>query len=150
MKFDYANRVKAGIILIALFALLSNLRLLTETAQFDLSFVGQDEVSLYQKRFDDVKKMLPQNGVIGFVSSNRNPSLDFQSTDSEGLREWYLAQYALAPVILSPTPGHKITLINDKPGDRDPESEDERGQKTRNWGGAKVVDFGNGVKLLGR
>ncbi len=144
--FNYVSRVKIGIILLVLFALFSNLRLLTDWIQFDLSFVGQDEVTLYQKRFDEVKKVLPSTGVIGFVTSNRNMALTETSTDGGALREWYMTQYVLAPVIVSPTPGHDLILINDKPNSDGSDPDLVTTQITP--GGPVVKDFGNGVKLV--
>lgn len=147
MRFDYIARVRAGIILIVLFALYSNLQLLLGSVGFDLSFVGNDDISLYERRFDGVKKMLPANGVVGYVGDilyNADGSLN-----ASAMRNWYLAQYTLAPVVLSNAPGHRLFLMNKSAAATDPGAPEEGGFTVQDLGaGHKILNFGNGVKLL--
>jgi len=146
MKFDYIARVRAGIILIVLFALYSNSQLLLGSV-FDLSLVSNDDVTLYVSRFDGVKKMLPSYGVIGYVGDARYNADG--SLNGGAMRNWYLAQYTLAPVVLSTEGGHGLFLINTSPDGSDPDSLEEGGYTVQDLGfGNKILNFGNGVKLM--
>jgi hypothetical protein len=146
MNFDYTARVRVGVILTILLALFSNLQMLSTWALFDLSFVGNDEITLYEKRFDVVRGMLPPNGVVGYVGDPLR--LEDGSPNGVALRNWYLAQYALAPVVLSSSQGHRLFVMNTSaPPNPAPL---EKGSFTiQELGfGNKVLDFGNGVKLM--
>lgn len=146
MRFDYIARVRAGIILLVLFALYSNSQLLLGSVGFDLSFMGNDDISLYERRFDGVKEMLPANGVVGYVGEILYYADG--SLNASAMRNWYLAQYALAPVVLSNEPGHRLFLMNKSAG-ADPGAPEEGGFTVLDLGnGQKILNFGNGVKLL--
>lgn len=147
MSFDHTARGRVGVILAILFALYSNLQMLSTWAQFDLSFVGNDEITLYEKRFDVVRGMLPPNGVVGYVGDPLK--LEDGSPNGAALRNWYLAQYALAPVVLSTSQGDHPLLIMDKSGPPDSAFVGNGGFAIQELGfGNKILDFGNGVKLL--
>jgi hypothetical protein len=66
MSFAYSVRVRLGILLIVVLSLLSSYQLAVQWVKFDLSFVGKDEVTLNEKRFDKVKENLPSHGVVGY------------------------------------------------------------------------------------
>jgi hypothetical protein len=120
--------------------------MLSTWAQFDLSFVGNDEITLYQRRFDGVRGMLPSNGVVGYVGDPLK--LEDGSPNPVALRNWYLAQYTLAPVVLSSSQGHRLFIMN-KSAPPDSASLGNGGFTIQELGfGNKVLDFGNGVKLL--
>jgi len=145
MKFDYTSRVQAGIILVVTFALYSNLHMLLGSAVFDPSMIGQDEITLYERRFDEVRKRLPSHGTVGYMGNAlTNPD---GSPNDLSMRNWYLAQYSVAPVVLSTLPGNQIFLIN-KNADvsLDPPATD--GLTIEEVGRNKILNFGNGVKLL--
>jgi hypothetical protein len=147
MKFDYIARVRTGIILIVVFALYSNWQLLLGTVRFDLSFVGNDDITLYQRRFDGVRKMLPPYGVVGYVGDARNNADG--SLNAVAMRNWYLAQYTLAPVVLSHEPGQRLVLMNKSPDATESTGPEAGGFTVQDFGfGNKILDFGNGVKLL--
>ncbi|MFY9557489.1 MAG: hypothetical protein WAV20_03235 [Blastocatellia bacterium] len=149
MKFDETARVRTAIIVIILFSLYSNLQLLLGSARFDWSTIGKDEITLYERRFDRVKKVLPRNGAIGYTG---DPVTNADgSTNGAAMRNWYLAQYALAPVVLSTVPGSKLFLINKAAdfADSDSGASTEGGVTVKELGfGNKIFNFGNGVKLL--
>lgn len=145
MKFDYTARVRAGIILVVTFALYSNLHMLLGSPVFDPSMIGQDEITLYERRFDEVRKRLPSHGTVGYLG---NPLTDPDGSPNDlSMRNWYLAQYSIAPVVLSTLPGHQIFLIN-KNADvsLDPPAKD--GVVEELGRGNRILNFGNGVKLL--
>ena len=54
----------------------------------------EDEVSRYEKRLAPLKNMLPQRGVVGYVTDARTPI-------EEGRRS-YMTGYALAPLLVEP------------------------------------------------
>lgn len=146
MKFDYTARVRAGIILIIVFALYSNLQMLLGSVQFDLSFVGNDDITQYERRFDEVRKMLPRHGAVGYTGDALNNADG--SPNAVALRNWYLAQYTVAPVVLSTLPGHRLFLIN-RNTDVNSDPSPKGGFTIQELGfGNKILDFGNGVKLL--
>src|SRR5437773_6797288 len=147
MKFDYTSRVRAGIGLIVLLALYSNWRLLRDSIQFNLSSVGNDYITLYQRRFDGVKKVLPAHGVVGYVGDPVNNADG--SPNGDALRNWYLAQYTLAPIVLSTLPGQRLFLMNKSAEATDSDPREEGSFTTQELGhGLKILNFGNGVKLL--
>ena len=150
MNFAYSTRVRVGIVLILFFALLSSYQLLALNVRFDLSFVGRDEVTENEKRFDRVREVLPPRGVVGYwpngVETTYEQLLFGNATD---LQHWFLTQYALAPLIVSPTPRHNLIigncrsyvgfeLLGLKPTMKGLEDTDQ------------VVDFGSGLLLLNR
>ena len=146
MSFDYPARVRVGVTLMILLALYSNLQLLSTWWQFDLSFVGNDEITLYEKRFDGVRAMLPPNGVVGYVGDP--VKLEDGSPNGAALRNWFLAQYALAPVVLSSSQGHRLFVMN-KNAPPNPAPLGKGGFTIQELGfGNKLLDFGNGVKLM--
>lgn len=148
MKFAYPILVRVAIALLVLIALYSNIKLLYERVQPDLSFVGNDPISLYEKRFEKVKTRLPSNGVIGYLGEGQQGSLDDTRSDGASLYNWYLTQYTLAPLVISPRPGHNLFIINGRPNV--PELEmPERGYTLMDIGnGEKIMDFGNGIKVV--
>ena len=146
MSFDHTARGRVGVILTILFAFYSNLQMLSTWAQFDLSFVGNDEITLYEKRFDVVRGMLPPHSVVGYVGDPL--SLADGSPNPVALSNWYLAQYTLAPVVLSTPQGHRLLIMN-KSAPPDSASLGNGGFTIQELGfGNKLFDFGNGIKLL--
>jgi hypothetical protein len=148
MKFDYTTRIRVAVGSLIFFALLSNLRFLKDWVQFDLSFVGHDDVTTYQKRFDRIRPMLPEHGIVGYTGSGLNHA-HYELSEPAALHNWFVAQYALAPVVVSITSGHKITIMNGTPDSSDNSPSDARSRNTRDLAnGYKLIDFGDGLKLL--
>src|SRR5262245_34437730 len=146
MIFDYLARVRAGVILLVLFALYSNFQLFTESLRSGLRG-GTDEISNYERRFDGVRRMLPSSGVIGYVGDA--PKNEDGSVNGWAMRNWYLAQYTLAPLVLSQTSGHSVYLFNKNPDASDPQDLEEGDYIVQELvRGGKILNFGNGVKLL--
>jgi len=148
IRFDYQTRVKTGLALLIFFALLSNQRLLTAWAKFDLSHVGKDDTTLYQNRFDEIRKMLPAHGMVGYSGGGLNYA-EYWKSDPTALRNWFLTQYTLAPVVVTLTSNHKLNIINGSAGESKPDSSADEGMTTRDLGnGMKLFDFGNGLRLM--
>lgn len=147
MSFDYYARIRIGIGFLIFFAMLSNLQFFINSPKFDLSQVGHDDITLYEKRFDAIKKMLPAHGTVGYAGGVNYPQ--YWMSDAAALHDWYLAQYTLAPLVLSIAPGYKTTVLNGGNVATDSASSNQEGFTTRDLGyGNKVLDFGNGVRLL--
>jgi hypothetical protein len=83
-------RVRAAVALLLAMAMLSGLRFLVGTAMLARDTHGPDEVTLYQRRFAVLAPMLDRQRVVGYVSDR-----------PDAAREFFLAQYALAPIILA-------------------------------------------------
>jgi hypothetical protein len=138
MTFDYNTRVRTGIILIMALALLSNVRSLLDWIEFDFSFVGHDDISRFETKFEGVKDKLPPNGIIGYRSD---------SPDDIGL--YYRTQYTLAPVIVSKLPAQKL-VISLRSGDLNASGEYSGQDFTVTSLGKdfKMFDYHNGVRLV--
>lgn len=146
MRFDYAARARAGLTLIILIALYSNLQMLRASVEFDLSFTGNDDITQYERRFDGIKKMLPTYGTVGYLGGLTYPR--YWLSDPTALRDLYLTQYTLAPVVVSLTAGHKLNLINSSADRTSPDAARDGSFATRDLGnGNTLIDFGNGLML---
>jgi len=147
VKFDYHSRIRLAIVLIIFFALLSNVRLLLDSMRFDLHQVGHDDVTLYQKRFDVIRGLLPAHGTVGYAGERLNYA-EYWKSDAGALRNWFLTQYTLAPLVVSITSNHKLNIINGSAG-TDPESSGNAGLTVRDMGsGMTLFDFGNGLRVV--
>jgi hypothetical protein len=95
----YPVRVRLGLILIMVFALLSSVHLLRRAIQPGL--VPVDDIGRYEARFERLKLRLPPRGLVGYVSDPR-PEATGPDGDADlaYFRRFLLAQYALAPAIL--------------------------------------------------
>jgi hypothetical protein len=135
VSFDYNARVKTGIILMIALALFSNFRSLWEWIQFDLSFMGQDDITKFEEKFEVVKSRLPKNGIIGFRTDNPND-----------LAQYYKTQYALTPRVIARIPGQKLVISLNSNELFGPGGE----EMTVSSSGEdfKMYDFHNGVRII--
>jgi len=83
------TRLRLGLILLILLALLSSRELLRLTSHGQ---AGGSEAVAYIHRFDAIKKILPERGVICYTP---DPHVDVGTN-----KDYFLAQYALAPLVL--------------------------------------------------
>ncbi len=93
-----------------------------------------DVDNLYLERFDIIRSSLPKRGVVCYMPS---PDSSF-----EAKKHYFLAQYALAPLVIRAT-ADCDPLIGDFPDGFSPASVD--GQQL-----VVLKDFGNGLLLLRR
>lgn len=93
-----------------------------------------DDVSRYIRRFEAAKTMLPEHGVIGY----RSDCSDMSNINC--IADFYLAQYALSPIILDRSPKHNLVLGNF--GNPDATQRESTGDIVK-----VLMDSGNGIKL---
>jgi hypothetical protein len=93
-------------------------------------------VNAYENRFDALRKILPPRGVVGYFSN---------CTDYDGnyTARWYVAQYALAPVIVAHSSGHQLVVGNFCTVPPDFAAITGSGLNL-------IKDFGNGVMLFSK
>lgn len=127
---------KTGVAVLILFALLSNLHWLLRGA-FDPDFPRRDRISQYERRFEGLKKILPTHGVVGYLSHRQAQDIRFDA----GTAEFYLTQYALAPLIVMYSPERDLVIGNFGASRVDPEIFEDRDLTL-------IKDFGNGVMLF--
>jgi hypothetical protein len=107
--------------------------------QTDLGFFGQDEISLYERRYEPLKRVLPQHAEIGYLSKNsKDPKFYYMEQDA---KHFYLAQYTLCPRFVVNSLEPSLILNNLDDGfDSNALPPSLHAQ----------YDFGNGIRLLTR
>jgi hypothetical protein len=81
--------VRVAVALLVATAVLSGVRLAVRVAALALDWQRPDEVTGYEERFHALRRLLPPHGVVGYLSDRH-----------DAVKEFYLTQYALAPVIV--------------------------------------------------
>jgi len=112
----------------------------------NLSIVESANVPLYEKRFEGLRKLLPQHGVIGYTSDEPNPA------------GYYLANYTLSPILLKQSDGPRIFIVNRTRDATTPDAAPDvpydaayAGDYTvRRTPDATLYDFGGGLMLVER
>jgi hypothetical protein len=131
VKFDYLLRAKLGMGLVVVFLFISGWEQFTKDwRSFDQTQIGNDGISVYEKRFDGLRTVLPPHATIGYVS-------DAEPYDIE----YYLTQYTLAPLTVDPKQSHDLVIGNFV----------NKASNPTTWNGANLdplLDLGNGVKLF--
>lgn len=98
--------------------------------EFDQTRFGTDGISMYEKRFDGLRPVLPPHATVGYVSDSAPYDI-----------EYYLTQYTLAPVTVDPKQSHDLVVGNFV----------NKASNPTTWNGANLdlsLDLGNGVKLF--
>lgn len=125
-----------GILLLGLLSLLSSVNLFRRTEPFQIGSLGRDEISVYLKRFEALRKTLPAHATVGYESDLEGPLWD-----RDEARRFYLTQYALAPVIIVPGTESDVVISNY----RDP-ARNCRICKANDF--VLIADFGDGLMLF--
>lgn len=119
LSFNSTTKFKIAIVLIILSVLFSSLEKFNrEIRQLLKKTQDADEITLLEieNRFKVFKNILPEHGAIGYIT-------DQQLQDS--VREFYLAQYVLSPVIIVNKSTYPLVIGNfHKPINVDKVSED--------------------------
>ena len=121
------GRTTAGILLFIIGCLLSSARLIY-TGPSPSRLEPDSAAQRAEDRFSALKAELPARGVIGYVGERGN----------EGTEDYYLAQYALAPLVLERSKNHPLVIVSISSL---PTSADTRGLEL-------IKSFGNGVLLF--
>jgi hypothetical protein len=120
-------RAKCAILFFTICCLLSTIRILREAP--NPAHLSQDDISKRSdQRFAAVKMRLPASGVVGYIGDSGDSSTP----------NYYLTQYALAPIVVDRSTHHAIVIGNfplSPPSDLPPSLR-------------LVEDFGGGVLLL--
>ena len=120
-------RAKCAILFFTLCCLLSTIRILREAP--NPAHLSQDDIpKRSDQRFAAVKTRLPASGVIGYIGGDGDSSTP----------DYYLTQYALAPLVVDRSTHHTIVIGNfplSQPSSLPPNLR-------------LVEDFGSGVLLL--
>lgn len=128
--FDQRSQKLAySAVLVAVLSLFSNGRLLVKAP---VSSHLEDRNQIAQRsdeRFAALKAALPKTGVIGYIGEPGDP----------GVGEYYLAQYALTPLVVDSSLNHAI-VIGNFPHDSTP--------RIMPGNLHLVADFGHGVLLF--
>jgi hypothetical protein len=120
------RKLKVVLVVFICCCLLSTIRTLRDAPR---PWHQSDEVAKRSdQRFAAVKLALPGRGIIGYVGE----------TGESSLPDYYLAQYALAPLVVDRSIQH-IFVVGNFPSQQVPASLP---------GLRKIQDFGNGVVLL--
>ena len=120
-------RAKTAILLFILCCLLSTTRLVLNAPRPD--HIQRDEIATRSDlRFAALKAQFPASGVVGYIGA----------TGDSALPDYYLTQYALAPVVVDHSVNQAL-VIGNFPGSSAPFT-------PRNL--RLVHDFGNGVMLF--
>ena len=126
-------RITIASLIFIVCALLSSARLVLDaprpTRLQDSNRIAQRS----DQRFAALKAALPQHAVIGYVGESRTKS------GGNALSDYYLTQYALAPLVVDDSPNHPLVVGNFPTAlPSQPPSENLQ----------LVKDFGNGVLLF--
>ena len=122
-----SSRLGVGILLLVSCCLLSTARMFVQPP--NLRHISPDDVSKRSdQRFAALKALLPGNGVIGYIGS----------TGDSATPDYYLTQYALAPLVVDLSSNHSVVVGNfsSPPAPAIPQNLH------------LVEDFGNGVMLF--
>lgn len=122
-----APRKIAAVSIFVFCCLLSSVRLIHQAPNpFRLRV---DDISFRSdERFAGVKSILPPRGVVGYIGESGN----------WGTEDYYLAQYALAPLVVDRSRNHRLVIVSISSL---PTSADTRGLEL-------VKSFFNGIAIL--
>src|SRR5215210_4428795 len=111
-------RARIALLLVLLYAGASTVRWLQRGAEWP-THTSQDEISTYERRFAELRKMLPAQGVVGYVGYPEPTGATPREANAAALlhfRRYLLAQYVLAPVLLSESTEPEFVVGNFVPG----------------------------------
>jgi hypothetical protein len=131
VRFAYSSHWKAGAVLVVAMVAFAGVALIYQESS---PTRAEDTASLNEVRFSELRQALPPRITMGYVS-------DIGGADFSNNAAYFLAQYALAPVLLDPGINHDLIV-----GNFSSPAAIESALHEKNL--AVVRDFGNGVLLL--
>lgn len=120
-------RNTAGVLVFIVCCLLSSFRLI-HRAPSPFHIRVDDIAEKAEHRFASLRAQLPTRGVIGYIGESGNA----------GTEDYYLAQYALAPLVVERSQNHPLVVVSISTS---PPKPDTKGLEL-------VKNFGNGVLLF--
>ena len=113
MKRLLSFRVMVGMFLIVLVPLLSNVELVETTTmcfrKLGVKYrIGKDFISRNEERFDELKKVLPVHGYIGYIYERGRGREAFARAE----KKFLLTQYSLAPLIVVRSDRYDLVICN--------------------------------------
>jgi hypothetical protein len=137
-------RTRAGIalLLVLLYAGVSTVRWLQRAAEWPAAG-AQDEITAYERRFDELRSELPSRGVVGYLGDPEPTGPTPRDSNAAALlhfRRYLLAQYTLAPLLLIESTEPELVVGNYDPGT----------VPSAPAGLQVVKDFGGGLVLFRR
>lgn len=143
LKASWArNRVSIALLALLLYAAASTTRWVRHATHWP-SRPGKDQISTYERRFDELRLSLPARGMVGYLGDPEPTGPTPAEADAAALlhfRRYLLAQYSLAPLLLIENTEHEFVVGNFDPGT----------VPSAPAGLRLVGDFGNGVVLYQR
>ena len=142
MALNRSLRANLGITLLLLLALVASgqmvaraLRLIGDPEGDDA--VGRDRVARHEERLAGLRTVLPERGVVGYLSDNRAAD---GFSDMSAMEEYFMTQYALAPLVIVPGADRDTVVgLFSRPVDVNPST------------GLRILgNFGDGVLLMKR
>jgi hypothetical protein len=136
------TRARIALLLVLLYAGASTLRWLHRGTEWTSGPV-EDEISRYERRFQDLRAFLPERGTVGYLGHPEPTGATPRDSNAAALlhfRRLLLAQYALAPLVLIENTEPEFVLGNFDAGAVPPPPP-----------GMRVMrDLGNGLVLFRR
>jgi hypothetical protein len=122
----WSPRTTAAVLFFILCCLLSTVRLILRAP--NPAHLNVDDIcSRSDERFAALKSVLPSRGVVGYIGDPGN----------SGVADYYLAQYALAPLVIDRSKNHPLVIMNVSTV---PPKPDTRGlEPVRNFGSGLVL-----------
>ena len=141
MGFNDMVRMRLGIGLIILFALISNMRLLGGAVHSLAALTQPDEITEYEARFRQLKEILPPYARVGYVTdAPLQGVVHHGKSRSLPFKKYLLTQYALLPVIVL-RDSHQPLVVGNFYSTNSVDVETTPGLTL-------IRDFGNGVMLF--
>jgi hypothetical protein len=136
------TRTRVALLLLLLYTAASTAQWLQRGAEWPTQ-ASQDEISTYERRFTELRAMLPARGIVGYLGVPAPTDVTPREANAAALlhfRRYLLAQYTLAPVLLNESTKPEFVVGNFDPGAALPAP-----------AGLRVLrDFGNGLVLFRR
>jgi hypothetical protein len=136
------TRTRLALLLVLLYAGASAVQWLQRGAEWP-AHSSPDEISTYERRFTELRAMLPARGVVGYLDQPDPAGATPREANAAALlhfRRYLLAQYTLAPVLLKESTEPELVIGNFEPGAALPAPTGLRVDK----------DFGDGLVLFRR
>jgi hypothetical protein len=107
----HLDRPAIGILLLLLYSVATDARWLYQTFRIGRTLPPVDEVTVYESRFRELKNWLPKRGVVGYFDGVASGSRTIDDS-----KRFFLAQYAVAPMLVVRDRYPELVIGNLRPG----------------------------------